>query len=217
MDNLTKIAEKAGAVFQVGVVATGVAVVTGGAVAAQDLGEFPQNFINDDGEVETVVVVGDDAKTMDTVGAVNIIASLSDAASEHSSAEIDGLNPDQSIDDIALYSASNVDEDMMDTDMILVGGPSVNQLTEQLADNGDTPGQDSLNENEAVIQLVEDAFEDEQNALIVAGHTSDATMDAANFLSQYYDNEEELKGETKIRINTSEKDTDQVNQLLAEH
>ena len=216
MEDLTKVAEKAGALFQIGVVATGIAVVTGGAVAAQDLGEFPNQFINDDGEVDTVVVVGDEAKNMDTVGAINIVASLTDAASEHSTETVDGAAPDQSFDDVALYSASNVDEEMMDKDMILVGGPQVNQFTQNLSEQGEVPGEGEIAEDEAVIQLVEDAFNEGQDALIVAGYSSEATMDAATFLAEYHENEERLDGETKIRIDTSEKGTEEFQNMIEE-
>lgn len=218
MNDLEEIVEKAGALFQVCVIGTVVAVIAGGAVAAQDLGEFPQNFINEDGDVETAVIVGDEAKTMDTIGAVNIVGSLSEAASEHSSSDLEDENlvPNQNYNDIGLYSTGNVNDEMMEQDMILVGGPQVNELTKELAENGDIPGHEEFEQDEAVIKLVEDAFQEDQNALIVAGYSSQATMDAANFLAEYHENEERLEGEQKIRIDTSEVGQDDFNQLLDE-
>ncbi|PSH02340.1 MAG: hypothetical protein BRC26_01055, partial [Nanohaloarchaea archaeon QH_8_44_6] len=47
---------------------------------SMDLGDYPTPFVNEDGEVDTTVVVGEQAATADVVGAINVAGSLGNAA-----------------------------------------------------------------------------------------------------------------------------------------
>ncbi|MFT4867757.1 MAG: hypothetical protein ACI9LV_000361, partial [Candidatus Nanohaloarchaea archaeon] len=81
----------AGSALLVGATLTGAA----GLAAAQDsgssmdLGDYPQPFINEDGEVDSTIVVGEQAKTADVVGAINVAGSLGNAAFEENPISVD--------------------------------------------------------------------------------------------------------------------------------
>ena len=80
-------------------------------------------------------------------------------------------------------------------DLILVGGPAVNTLVEELADEGLTRTLDEWREegeDEAILQVIEDAFAEGRKALIVAGHSAQDTTAAARYLSNYPAYQEEL-------------------------
>ncbi|PSG99748.1 MAG: hypothetical protein BRC28_03150, partial [Nanohaloarchaea archaeon SW_4_43_9] len=47
---------------------------------SMDLGDYPMPFVNEDGEVDTTIVVGEQAATADVVGAINVAGSLGNAA-----------------------------------------------------------------------------------------------------------------------------------------
>lgn len=51
-----------------------------GAVAAQDLGDYPMPFIGEDGSLDGLVVVGADAASSDVVGAAELVSTLTQAA-----------------------------------------------------------------------------------------------------------------------------------------
>ena len=70
----------AGSALLVGATLTGgaafAAAQSGSSGASMDLGDYPQPFVSEDGEVETSIVLGSDAKVTDVVGAVEIAGSL---------------------------------------------------------------------------------------------------------------------------------------------
>ncbi|PSH00917.1 MAG: hypothetical protein BRC30_01015, partial [Nanohaloarchaea archaeon SW_7_46_7] len=87
-------------------------------------------------------------------------------------------------------------------DLILVGGPEVNDLTEDLAGQGDSWTGDQYTEGEGLIQMVSDAFADGYDALVVAGQTAEDTRVAGDYLSQYDENREEIEGKSQAVIDS---------------
>ncbi|MFB6204444.1 MAG: hypothetical protein ABEJ75_02255, partial [Candidatus Nanohaloarchaea archaeon] len=53
---------------------------SGSSGSSYTLGDFPQPFVGEDGNVQSTIVVGESAKTVDVVGAVNIAGALGNAA-----------------------------------------------------------------------------------------------------------------------------------------
>ncbi|MFP4634189.1 MAG: S-layer protein, partial [Candidatus Aenigmatarchaeota archaeon] len=80
-------------------------------------------------------------------------------------------------------------------DLVLVGGPSVNNLVDDLVQEGKVEGTEVEDEEDTFewqedtpeIQLVEDAFAEDQTALIVAGWDADETRDAAASVQEHLD------------------------------
>ena len=82
------------------------------------LGDYPAPFVDDDGEVDATVVVGESAQTIDVVGGINVAGSLGNAAfsEEQVSASggsfgwsaTNGVSLDTRND--ALYFGDNLDE-----------------------------------------------------------------------------------------------------------
>jgi hypothetical protein len=89
-----------------------------------------------------------------------------------------------------------------DQNMILVGGPAVNTLTEELAQDNKTWTADEYDEDTWVLDLVE-GFSEDTHALVVAGHSAPDTRAASSFISNYADNADELAGETTVSMTTS--------------
>ncbi|PSH01735.1 MAG: hypothetical protein BRC27_01075, partial [Nanohaloarchaea archaeon SW_10_44_10] len=89
-----------------------------------------------------------------------------------------------------------------DQNMILVGGPAVNSLTEELAQENKTWTRDQYDEDTWVLDLV-DGFREGTHALVVAGHSADDTRAASSYISNYADHEDELAGETTVNMTTS--------------
>ncbi|MFT4868278.1 MAG: hypothetical protein ACI9LV_000905, partial [Candidatus Nanohaloarchaea archaeon] len=87
-------------------------------------------------------------------------------------------------------------------DLILVGGPAVNTLTEELAQDNKTWTQGEYEQDTWVLDLVE-GFSEDTHALVVAGHSADDTRAASSFISNYADNAEDLAGETTVSMTTS--------------
>ena len=83
---------------------------------------------------------------------------------------------------------SRVDTDfdtaVPDKPVILVGGPAVNKLVYNLAEEGKTQGVADYAENTALIQYIEDAF-GTNDALIIAGHMAKDTQKAGKVVAGY--------------------------------
>jgi hypothetical protein len=71
--------------------------------------------------------------------------------------------------------------------MVLVGGPAVNDLVADLAEANKTLSASEYTEGEAIIDYVPDAFSEGNAALVVAGFSSEDTRYAARQLSQAED------------------------------
>jgi len=94
--------------------------------------------------------------------------------------------------------------------MILVGGPAVNDLTQELAQANQTMERREYEENQAIIQLVEGAFSEGNDALIVAGHSGEDTQEASTFLSNYDENSDRLSGQSQVNLETGDSETPEV-------
>ncbi|MFB6203524.1 MAG: S-layer protein, partial [Candidatus Nanohaloarchaea archaeon] len=91
-------------------------------------------------------------------------------------------------------------------DLILVGGPAVNDLTQQLAQAGKTWTQDQYQANPdvGILDLVNDAFAQGEHALVVAGAQAEDTTAAADFLANYQDHAERLQGKRTVQVSTGQ-------------
>ncbi len=88
---------------------------------------------------------------------------------------------------------SDISSAELDRPVILVGGPAVNDLVEELANAGKTMSVDDWREevngtrtweHRAIVDLIEDAFNN-QTALVVAGYGGEDTLKAARLLAGY--------------------------------
>ncbi|MBC5792804.1 MAG: S-layer protein [Nanohaloarchaea archaeon] len=97
-----------------------------------------------------------------------------------------------------VYNASNpqVSELSQDSNVILVGGPAVNSLTQELASQGVTLPANQYSSSGWLLQSTEGFG---GNALIVAGTTAEDTASAADFLSNYRENSEMLQNRSLLR------------------
>ncbi|MBC5792798.1 MAG: S-layer protein [Nanohaloarchaea archaeon] len=87
--------------------------------------------------------------------------------------------------------------------LILVGGPAVNTLTEELASANKTWTADQYSEGDYVLDLTDGFQNDDGNhALVVAGYGAEDTTAAANYLANYQDNMDEMDGETTLQKST---------------
>ncbi|MBC5792803.1 MAG: hypothetical protein H8Z69_02065 [Nanohaloarchaea archaeon] len=89
-----------------------------------------------------------------------------------------------------------------DQNMILVGGPAVNTLTETLAENNQTKSSSEYQEDMWMLQTVENAFNQNQ-ALVVAGHSAEDTQAASNYLANYQDHQDEMTGKSLEKTTVS--------------
>ena len=104
----------------------------------------------------------------------------------------------------ALDSDSNIESLKTSDELILVGGPAVNALTAELADEGKTRTADEYSEGSAIVQIVNDAFAEGQDAIVVAGYAGEDTREAANHLANYADNSEDLAGQETVELSTQQ-------------
>ena len=84
---------------------------------------------------------------------------------------------------------------MEENNLILVGGPAINTLVEDLAEEGRTRTAQEWRDhyrNEALLQIVPDAFASGRYALIVAGYEAEDTRAASRYLAKWEDYRDEL-------------------------
>ena len=94
----------------------------------------------------------------------------------------------------------NVDTESA-SNLIMVGGPAVNTLVSDLAEENKTWTADQYEEDTWVLDMVE-GFSSDQHALVVAGYGAEDTRAASEFLANYQDNADELAGETRVSMET---------------
>ncbi|MFB6241393.1 MAG: S-layer protein, partial [Candidatus Nanosalina sp.] len=102
--------------------------------------------------------------------------------------------------------AARLDSDVSgtpSTNTILVGGPAVNTLVSDLAEAGKTWSGSDYSQGQALIQLVENAW-NQNDALVVAGYSGSDTREAANFISNYADHQDRLSGKSKVTLSTGQ-------------
>jgi hypothetical protein len=109
-----------------------------------------------------------------------------------------GMLPDMAKTDQEVSSS-----DRNSQDMILVGGPAVNSLVADLAADGKTWDLDTWrnqHQDEALVQLVEDAFSQGNHAMIVAGYAEQDTRGAAKYVAEYSAHQSDLQGNNQVTL-----------------
>ncbi|MDY6769399.1 MAG: hypothetical protein SVU88_00335 [Candidatus Nanohaloarchaea archaeon] len=96
----------------------------------------------------------------------------------------------------------------------MVGGPAVNQLVADLAqDNSDVwtaqQWRSQSSAGNARLNLVNDAFASGQDALIVAGYSADDTRGAARYIANYEANQANLQGKNTVSLSSADYPTAQ--------
>jgi hypothetical protein len=111
------------------------------------------------------------------------------------------MSPTYEFADAALDTDSNVGQAKQNQNLILVGGPSVNSLVQELVDDGQTMAASEYTEGEGMIQMV-DGWSSGNSALVVAGHSGEDTRAAGEFLANYRDHASDLEGQDQVTIST---------------
>ncbi len=106
------------------------------------------------------------------------------------------------------YVASDDDRDVdklkNSKNLVLVGGPAANSLVSELVQANKTAPASEYSRDQGLLHIVNDAFSEGYDALIVAGHSGEDTRMAGRYLTNYRQNMETLQGREKLKINTSE-------------
>jgi S-layer protein (TIGR01564 family) len=106
------------------------------------------------------------------------------------------------------YVASDDDRDVdklkNSKNLVLVGGPAANSLVSELVQANKTAPASEYSRDQGLLHIVNDAFSEGHDALIVAGHSGEDTRMAGRYLTNYRQNMETLQGREKLRINTTE-------------
>jgi len=101
-----------------------------------------------------------------------------------------------------LDSDGNIDQVKNNDNIIVVGGPNANALTQELVEENQTMAASEYTEGQGMIQMV-DGWSEGQQALVVAGYSGEDTRNAAEFLADYRNNEDSLAGNSEVTIETS--------------
>ncbi|NMJ77166.1 S-layer protein [Nanohaloarchaea archaeon] len=104
----------------------------------------------------------------------------------------------------ALDSDSSVSSAKQNRHLVLVGGPAVNSVVGELVEANETMAGSEYTEGQGMLQLVEDAFSEGHDALIVAGFSGEDTRAAGEFLVNHDENSDALEGSTQVTVNTAE-------------
>ncbi|MDY6768821.1 MAG: S-layer protein, partial [Candidatus Nanohaloarchaea archaeon] len=120
----------------------------------------------------------------------------------------------QSLPDMAMLDTEVTSSVRQDSNLILVGGPAVNQLVADLAqDNQDVwtaqQWRQQSSSGNARINLVNDAFTSGQDALIVAGFSASDTRGAARYIANYEANQAALQGKNTVSLSSADYPTAQ--------
>ncbi|AOV94320.1 hypothetical protein AQV86_00135 [Nanohaloarchaea archaeon SG9] len=95
-----------------------------------------------------------------------------------------------------------LDTEEVENHSILVGGPAINDLTAELAEQDLSRAQENYSEGTGYLELVDEAFNG-KSALVVAGHSAADTRGAAEFLANYGDHSESFEEFSELEIDTS--------------
>jgi hypothetical protein len=107
------------------------------------------------------------------------------------------------VSDVAtLDTDSDAEARTENENVVLVGGPLVNDMTKTLAENNETWTADEYTDGQGLLQYVPDAFADGYDALLVSGQSGEDTRAAADFLTNYEENADDLEGSTQLSIST---------------
>ncbi|MDY6777573.1 MAG: S-layer protein, partial [Candidatus Nanohaloarchaea archaeon] len=109
--------------------------------------------------------------------------------------------------DLGMVDSSVTQSVRQNSNLILVGGPYVNSLVQDLASSGKTWTKQqwtNQHQNQALIQLVENAFSDGNHALIVAGHKKQDTLAASRYLSNYAAHQSQFSGKDQVVLSSGD-------------
>jgi hypothetical protein len=101
-----------------------------------------------------------------------------------------------------LDTDGNVNQVKNNENVIVVGGPNANSLTQELVDDNQTMPASDYTEGQGMIQMV-DGWSSGNSALVVAGYQGEDTRAAAEFLANYRNNQDALEGQSEVTIETS--------------
>ncbi len=136
-----------------------------------------------------------------TVGAA-VTGADGEVSADGGAGSVETQSPTGWPDSAALDSDSNIDQTKTSEHTILVGGPAVNALTDELAQDDKTWTGDDYEEGDQLVQLVEDSFAEGVHSLVVSGYSGEDTRAAANYISNYGDHSEELSGQSQVNLQT---------------
>lgn len=110
--------------------------------------------------------------------------------------------PTYQFGDGVLDNDGNVGQVKNNENVIVVGGPNANSLTQELVDDNQSMPASDYTQGEGMIQMV-DGWSSGNSALVVAGYSGEDTRAAAEFLADYRNNMDDLEGESQVTISTS--------------
>ena len=140
-----------------------------------------------------------------TVGAAFTTDEGSLSASAGGSGTVESMSPTGwSSNYVALDSDSSVSNAKQNSNLVLVGGPAANSLVSELVEANKTMPASDYTEGQGMLQLVEDAFSEGHDALIVAGYSGEDTRQAGAYLTNYEQHSGMLEGSSQVSINTAE-------------
>lgn len=104
----------------------------------------------------------------------------------------------QTLPDMAALDSEVTESVMSNNHLILVGGPIANSLTQEIAQQNENVSTADEWENERPddvvdLHVIEDAFSDGQDAMIIAGAAAEDTREGARYISQYREHQSELE------------------------
>jgi hypothetical protein len=116
------------------------------------------------------------------------------------SGSVEAASQTYSYADGLLTDDGNVGQARENENLVLVGGPAANCLTQDLVDQNMTMPAEDYTQGQGMVQLT-DGFPG-GHALVVAGATGEDTRAAAEFLADYRNNGDALEGQSQVTIET---------------
>ncbi|MDG5761332.1 S-layer protein [Natronococcus sp. A-GB1] len=130
---------------------------------------------------------------------------------ETSGETVETVAEQSDLPDMAMLDEEETESVRDNNHLILVGGPAVNTLTQELYDDGDIDLSDVEDDQSgAVIEIVEDAFSTGQHAMVVAGYAADDTRGASQYIAQHRTNADTLAdNDQRLVLTEAQFDTEQ--------
>lgn len=163
-----------------------------------DLTHFPRPFIEEDNGLGHVVI-GEDALAADTISALDIAPILTEPpATGVDSSTYEQRTPKDPADVGQLDT--EIDAQNYEGDMILIGGPVVNDMTKKMIQEASATPREDYEEGKAFIEFIDNSINDIRNVVIVAGENAEDTRAAAEFAKNYKTNSPKFENKTRITI-----------------
>ena len=155
----------------------------------QNLGDIQNVFANRG--LDFNLVMGEEANTIDTVAATEVSGYIHQVSKDFGS--VDGVQTNQ----------ISVEDSRLESNLVLLGGPRVNNLTAKLAVENKTWSSEEYSPGTAIIQYINDGFVTGNDVLVVAGYSGEDTRKAAEFLTKYDQNHERFENKSKVTLNSA--------------